>query len=60
MKEIITIARFGKTRIFIRNRWTLAFQDTWHLINIERCWLRGRNEYKFCLIGFELVILQRK
>ena len=54
--NLIYILIKNKVRIFIRNRWTKWFSDKWHLINLERTIMRERIEYKFCLIGFELVI----
>lgn len=59
MKEVIIIGKVRNLRIFIRNRWTTCFSYNWHLINIERSFHQDRIEYKFCLIGFELVVLRK-
>lgn len=59
MKSIIHLFEVGKRRIFIRNRYNDWFFHKWHLISIEREWLQDRKEYRFCLIGFELVVLVR-
>ncbi len=55
MKMVYSIYSGKKLRIFIRNRWTEHFRYDWPLIAIERARLSGRVEYRFCLIGFELM-----
>ena len=57
MKHIINIGEVGNLRIFIRNRWQNAFSFEWYMVNLGRRKLRGRTEYIFSLIGFELCIM---
>lgn len=56
MKHIINIWDNETVRIYIRNRWHDAFSYDWNLINIERSKRQSYIEYRFCLIGFELVV----
>lgn len=55
MKHVINIGKVGTIRIYIRNRWHSIFSYDWNLINIERSKHQSHIEYRFCLIGIELV-----